>query len=84
MTEPIRWIENTIYFIVIERLSSYKIVFSSCVDVRVVKETVCKTVISSVRFLLHTLYIKFNSMDEEEIFEDQVADYWIDYYKTVE
>ena len=21
-------------------------------------------------------------MDEEEIFEDQVADYWIDYYKT--
>ena len=23
-------------------------------------------------------------MDEKEIFEDQVADYWIDYYKTVE
>ena len=23
-------------------------------------------------------------MNEEEIFEDQVADYWIDYYKTVE
>ena len=23
-------------------------------------------------------------MNEEEIFEDQVADYWIDYYRTVE
>ena len=27
---------------------------------------------------------KLTIMDEEEIFEDQVADYWIDYYKTVE
>ena len=61
-------------------LDSYKYVWMS----EWFKETVCKTVISWVRIPLHTLYIKFNSMNEKEIFEDQIADYWVDYYKSAE
>ncbi|MGM9531061.1 hypothetical protein [Intestinibacter sp.] len=35
-------------------------------------------VINSTFFLIN------NIMDEKEIFEDQIADYWIDYYKSAE